>query len=134
LSGESLLAVAQSTVPSVGADTYTPVAYPPRSGSIVGRRMQKAGNEHFALFPREGELSLPEGAYYLAVVGEGMNTPDSYRIGTGSSSYVLQSLGVRRSPTRPPETVATAVTNALEGGQMETYRFTVRGAVASKPR
>ncbi len=126
LSGESLLAVERGTVPGVGADAYTPVGYPPLGGSAIGRRMQKAGDEQFVLWPREGELSLPEGAYYLAVVGEGMNPADSWRIGTGSSSYLLQSLGVPAvTDLGILSPVATAVANALEGGEMAAYRFTV---------
>jgi hypothetical protein len=131
LSGESLLAAVQATVPNTGADLNQSVAYPP-SGWSIGRRMQKAGNEHFTLLPREhypptpSELFLPEGAYYLAVVGEGVNPLDASRIGTGSSSYVLESLGapvVTDLGLLSP--VATTVADALEGGEVAAYRFAV---------
>ena len=138
LSGESLLAVEQGTVPSVGVEPYNSVAYPPRYANVIGRRMQKPGNEHFVLFPREqwspidSELFLPEGAYYLAVVGEGVNPGDAWRIGTDSSSYVLESLGappIADLGTLSPD--GLMVTNALEGGEVAAYRFTVpSGALA----
>ncbi|MBI3879744.1 MAG: hypothetical protein HY301_06730 [Verrucomicrobia bacterium] len=119
--GDSLLQVAKDFLPnvinggSVGA------------GGNGGKRMQKPGNEHFALLPYDTYSNIAAGTYYLAVVSEGVG-PDSSlgRIGTGSSDYTLASLGA--VPVTDLGTLTNLDllrTNSLEAGELAAYRFTV---------
>jgi large repetitive protein len=115
-SGEVMLVIMTNRVPNV--DT----GHAPTGGKF----MQKAGNEHYILLPPLGQTNIAAGVYYIAVVSEGLNPASSTRIGTGSSSYVLTSLGI--SPLTDLGTVSlTDIVSpeTLEGGESRIYRFAV---------
>ncbi|HLP77402.1 MAG TPA: hypothetical protein VK327_10850, partial [Candidatus Paceibacterota bacterium] len=122
--GESLLILEKDYLPNVWAGGSSPI-YP-----YGGRKMQKLGNERYALLPTNGQTNIAAGTYYLAVVSEGVNPNTSYAyIGTGSSAYTLTSLGVL-TITNLGTLDATGVTdilhtNSCEGGQIKAFRFTV---------
>lgn len=118
---ESLLVALRSVLPSV---------LPGGSGAFgandEGIKMQKAGNEHYALLPQPGQTNIPAGTYYLAVAAEGTNATNSSRIGAGSSGFTLESLGplpvLDLGVLTPVDLVQPG---ALEGGEIAAYRFTV---------
>ncbi|MBA4146869.1 MAG: hypothetical protein H0X66_02055 [Verrucomicrobia bacterium] len=112
--GEAMLVVSTNKVPNVES----------------AKRMQKLGTEHYLLLPDRGSDFLKSGDHYLAVVGEGAN-PQPGRVGTGSSSYTIQSLGQLPERDLGPITSAGIVrTDALEGGAVKAYHFTVPGNIA----
>ena len=45
----------------------------------------------------EGSRTIPAGVYHLVVVSEGVNPSDEWHIGSGTSRFVLWSLG--QAPT-----------------------------------
>jgi hypothetical protein len=122
LSGESLLLALTNSLPSVLTG---------QPGS-AGKLMQKVGNEYFVLLPATGETNLPPGTNYLAVVSEGDVTPGmTSRIGTGTSSFIIESLGelpVLDLGVAGP--VDLTDTNSLYGGDVRAYRFSVPPALA----
>ena len=91
--GEGLLMVQKDFLPNIGAGGGSSVSV---SG---GRKMQKAGDEHYLLMPAVNATDIPAGTYYIAVASEGMN-PDRQangsqgRVGNGASSFALISHGV----------------------------------------
>jgi hypothetical protein len=125
-SGESLLMVLKDTLPNVGAALNTSIT---NSG---GRKMQKLGDEEFALFPYPGQEWLLPGDYFLAVASEGQGVVNASRIGYGSSSYTITSAGeipvAHLGDLANGELVAT---NALKGGQVCVYQFNVPPGVPS---
>ncbi len=92
----------------------------------AGKRMQKSGNEHYVLIPTTGSTNILAGTYYLAVVGEGSNPINDTRIGAGSSSFSITSLGVL--PVTDLGVVSATdleIVDNLEGGEAKAYQFTV---------
>jgi hypothetical protein len=118
---ESLLIVLRGVLPnarSSGAGAF--------GVNDAGIKLQKAGNEHYALFPQAGQTNIPAGTYYLAVAAEGMNTTNNSRIGFGSSGYTIESHGpltVLNLGVLTPVDILQPGT--LEGGEVAAYQFTV---------
>ena len=117
--GDALLCVQKGALPNVNASDNS-TAF----GFRAGKRMQKAGNEHYLLLPKLGQTVIEAGTYYLAVVSEGIN-PDSAqrRVGWESSDFGLESQGplavtplgtISGSHLRP---------DAVEGGEVKAYQF-----------
>ncbi|PWU17107.1 MAG: hypothetical protein C5B50_12020 [Verrucomicrobia bacterium] len=128
-SGDVLLCALKDYVPQNDAYNSSLVTQP--QSYPQGKKMQKPGNEHLALFPDYAQTEIPAGTYFLAVVSEGQN-PDSNlsRIGTGTADYTLATVGV--VPLVDLGTVSNAdlwITNALEGGEIATYQFTTADGV-----
>jgi len=97
-----------------------------KSGSLNGKFMQKAGNEHYLALPQSGQSEVASGAFYLAVVSEGVNPASSTQIGSGSSTFTVTSVGdVPVSDLGTISTLETARLDVLEGGESRVYRFTV---------
>ncbi len=88
------------------------------------KRMQKVANEHYVLLPYVGSTYLTAGTNYLVVVGEGQSPLDNTRIGTGQSTYVIESQGALPEPDLGflMGTDLTA-TGSLEGGESTAYHF-----------
>jgi len=124
-SGDALLLAQKDYLPSgAGAADYLSSA---TYGFKGGKKLQKAGNEHFVLLAQDGQTNTPAGTYYLAVVSEGVNpTTSNSRIGTGSSDYTVASLGalpiLNLGTLNAVDLVAS---NAFEGGEMAAYQFVV---------
>ena len=96
------------------------------ASAISGKFMQKAGNEHYVLLPAAGQSNLTAGIHYLAVVSEGVNPASASRIGTGTSSYDLASLGDVTAINLGVVSLTDNIsTNDLEGGESRIYQFTV---------
>ncbi len=107
VSGEAMLVAMTNRVPNV----------------LSEKRVSKTGKEHFVLMPPPGQDFLIPGTNYVAVVGEGMNPPDASRIGTNSSTYIFETLGVMPEielGTLGPDLVANGT---LEGGETIAYHF-----------
>jgi hypothetical protein len=109
--GESMFILSSGAIPNT---TY-------------GKHVQKTGNEHYVLLPSIYSPNLEPGkTYYLAVVGEGVNPADASRVGTGTSSFQIQSFGqVGFTSLGTVSTTDTVRTDSLEGGELRYYRFTV---------
>jgi large repetitive protein len=102
--GESLLYIRRGYVPTWGQDGRGFHSPGEKNTEEIGKvtRLQKAGDEHFVLFPEntlddkpKGETYspyIPGGTYYCMVVSEGQ-APTSSAIGSGGSTATLQSLG-----------------------------------------
>lgn len=106
------------------------------SGSFVrptgGQRESTLGAEFMTLLPSEGQLpDIPAGAYYLAVVGEGIN-PGRQRIGNGDVRYTLEStlespvldLGTAGETERRDE-------RRLANGELAFYAFDIAPGTSS---
>lgn len=118
--GDTVLAIAKDRIPNISAVS---------SGSVTnflsaGKKMLKAGNEHFVqLPPATAEYLLP-GDYYLVVASEGLVGTNATRIGEGPASYILQSIGAL-----PRLDLGFLVTNdlvysgTLEGGESAAFHF-----------
>lgn len=118
LSGEALLLSLKDRVPSVDTGRST--------GTLMGRVMQKSGNEHFIVLPLPAQTNYPGGTYYLAVVGEGLNPANSSRVGSGVTSFELVSEG--EPAITDLGTVGASEltqTNSLAGGEGAFYSFSV---------
>ncbi|MCU0771959.1 MAG: hypothetical protein MUE94_09375 [Verrucomicrobia bacterium] len=122
-SGDALLAIARGSMPNLTA-TATGSA---TNVTTAGRKMSKAletGNEHFFLLPGGANTNVTPGSYYAVVVSEGQVTTDTTRIGTGSSAFILTSLGAA-----PIIDLGLLDANdlyyngALEGGDADLLRF-----------
>ena len=116
--GEVMLVVLSNHVPNIDSGRF--------SSPLMGKFMQKAGNEHYLILPLVGSSNIIAGTYYLAVVGEGINPASSTRIGTGSSTFEITSVG--DVPVNNLGTVGAAdlvITNTLEGGESRIYQFAI---------
>jgi hypothetical protein len=120
-SGEALLMLQQSNLPNVVADGY------PSTTLAGGRKMQKAGNEHYLLLPVAGQTTIPGGTYYVAAASEGLNPyPSGGRIGSNACSFVLSSYGPMAFQGLGAVGAAPLVSsNSLEAGDIKVYQFTV---------
>jgi hypothetical protein len=135
--GETLLLCQKGALPNVMAGRQWSGSSGSALGLSGGIRMQKTGNEHYLLLPEAGRSVIPGGKYYLAVVSEGVNPWDD-RIGFGSSSYVLESLGELRpwdlGELRSGGSIIAAG-ETLEGGEIQVYQFTMsEGALVFEAR
>ncbi|MDB6111575.1 MAG: hypothetical protein JWR69_3325 [Pedosphaera sp.] len=129
-SGDALLLVQKDFLPNVGA-------YYGNNGAFVqgGKKMQKAGNEHYLELPVSGTFNtnIPAGTYYLAVASEGVNgNPSQGRIGSGSTSYSLQSQGSLALTNLGVAGGADLTrTNSLEGAEIKIYSFSIPPGTAA---
>lgn len=122
LDGEAMLLAVSNNVPNVFCG---------RSGGI-GKVMQKLDNEHYVLLPPNGQTNLPGGAYYLAVVSEGMSPTSATRIGVSNVSYVIESRGeLAVTDLGVLGVTELTATNQLQGGEVAAYRFTAPEGVSS---
>lgn len=122
-SGETMLVMLTNAVPSVLSGRL----------SNPGKLMQKPGNEQFVMLPVSPQLYLAPGTNYFAVVSEGVvSTNVPARIGTNTSSFVIQSFGeLAPQDLGLVSSTNLVVTNALEGGEVRAYQFTVPAGVNS---
>lgn len=118
LAGESMLAILRNALPN--SDTVNA-----NGDSTSGKGLQKPGNEHFVILPKNGTTNIQPATNFLAVISEGKNPPNQ-RIGSGSSDYVLSSFGplpvadmglLTSEDLIKPET--------LEDGEVKGYQFEV---------
>lgn len=119
LSGEAMLAALRNALPNFDTANI--------SGSITnGRSTQKPGNEHYVMLPPPGQTNIPAGTNYFAVVSEGINPPNTVRIGSGSSSFVFSSRGTLPVPNLGLLTSEDLIQpDSLEGGEVKAYQFSV---------
>ena len=119
--GDAMLCVQKDALPNVAAAGTAPQTL---SG---GRKLQKVGHEQYALLPANGQSNLVAGTYYLSVVSEGWNPgkPNVTWIGTNLTTATLRSIGA--VPVTDLGWIQPGsdllVTNALEGGALQLYRF-----------
>ncbi len=117
--GESLLMLQRSNLPNVEASSASPASL---NG---GRKLQKAGNEHYLLLPESGQTTIPGGTYYVAIASEGQN-PNGSRAGSNACNATLASLGslpsVALGSLGP---IATTHSQSLEAGEIKLYDFVV---------
>ena len=120
--GDGMLAIRKDGLPNYGAASTTPVM------NLAGCKMQKTGNEHFALLATPNATDIPAGTYYLAVVSEGVSpSPATGRIGSGTSDYTLQSIGTIPVQDAGTIDISTAYQRIVtqEGGSVQAYQFQV---------
>jgi large repetitive protein len=59
------------------------------------KRVEKPADEWYVRLPAQGQTSIAGGSYFIAVVGEGDGlVPSSSKVGTGPSTFTLESLGL----------------------------------------
>jgi large repetitive protein len=125
VSGDSMMVVQKDVLPHSAAGQFSWWSDGSALGLNGGKRVQKAGNEHYLSLPPDGETELRPGTYFLAVISEGVN-PSSPRIGTGSSSYILETFGA--APVTSLGTISATYSShaaTLEGGELKLYQFSV---------
>ena len=121
--GDAALLVQKDFLPNVGAYSGYSSFY--RQG---GKKMQKAGNEHYLELPLGTGVSyVPAGTYYIAVVSEGVNSvPANNWIGSGATSFALRSFGSLVTTNLGVAGGADLIrTNTLEGAEIKVYRFSI---------
>jgi hypothetical protein len=133
--GEMMMAMRRGTVPDFSAPGYSPgdgVQYDSGTSGYREIAMQKTGPERYLVLPRNDADYIVAGDYYIAVISEGQNPPNSSTIGTGTSSGVLTSLGAL-STTDLGAASAAGITHpvSLVGAQVKSYQFTVPVGTAS---
>ncbi len=125
-SGETMLAAQKSCLPSMACSYEYSVL-----GLKGGKKMQKPGAEHFAMFPSPGETLLPPGDYFFAVVSEGQN-PVPPAIGSGNVTARLESGGVLPVVGLGALSAADLTrADAVEGGEVKAFQFTVPAGTPS---
>lgn len=92
----------------------------------LGKSMQKTGDEQYVNLAINNQPLLPAGTNYFAVISEGQGATNATRIGTGTSSFIMES----RGPLLPLDlgmagSTEMRVTNALDAGEVCAYQFTV---------
>ncbi len=108
LSGEAMLVAVTNRLPTVESE----------------KRMQKADKEQYVMLPAPSADIISAGTNFLTVVGEGISPADNTRIGSGPSSFVLESLGAMPDMDLGVLTTNDFVINAtLEGGESAAYHF-----------
>ncbi|MBC8094913.1 MAG: LamG domain-containing protein [Akkermansiaceae bacterium] len=126
--GEAMMLVQKDYLPNV-------VGVSGLSTSVGGgRRMQKAGDEHYLLLPdNTAQTNIPPGTYFIAVISEGQNPGSvSSTIGTGGCGFVLTSLGVQTTNQLGNLTAVgpdLSMPDTLPGGSVKHYQFTVSPGV-----
>lgn len=128
--GDALLMVQKDSLPNVAASYYA------NSFDLNGgKRMSKAGDEHYLELPRtySYESYIPAGTYYLAVASEGVNANRNNNwIGTGNSSFSIQSQGALVVTNLGVAGGADLVrTQSIEGAESRLYRFTIPPGTAA---
>jgi hypothetical protein len=127
--GEMMVAARQGYIPDFNATTGGNPQDPATSRQL---KVQKAGAERYLLLPPNNEDKIVAGDYYLAVVSEGVNPPNSSVIGSGTSNGMLASNG---SPAVTPLGTASLMpinhAVSLAGAQVKGYQFIVPEGVVS---
>jgi len=129
--GEMMMAMRRDTIPDFNAydsgDSYNGnIQYDASAYGDRQVKMQKDGAERYVVLPQDGQDYLTAGDYFLAVVSEGLNPPNSSTIGSGASSGTLTSNGPLATAdlgalSLPGSTQAAS----LAGGQVKSYTFSV---------
>ncbi|MCX6873863.1 MAG: PA14 domain-containing protein [Verrucomicrobia bacterium] len=132
--GEMMMAMRRGTVPDFSAlgTTTTGVQYDSGTSGSREIEMQKPGPERYLVLPRNDADFIVAGDYYIAVISEGINPPNTSTIGTGTSSGVLTSLGTLGTTSLGAASLA-GITQpvSLVGAQVKSYQFTVPVDTAS---
>jgi hypothetical protein len=118
--GESMMVVLKDAIPGVGARDSAAAA-----NTDSGHKLQKLNDEQWLLLPSSG-TNLVSATYYITVVSEGTNPSAANRVGTGTSTHEITSLGPL--PITDMGTLSGAdltQSGALEGGAAAAYRFSV---------
>ncbi len=119
LAGESMMAVLRNALPNIESTTAA-------GDTAGGKTLQKAGNEHLVVLPKNGSTNIQSATNFLAVISEGRNPFGTQRIGSGTSDYIISSLGplaaedlglLSSEDITRPET--------LEDGEVKGYQFEV---------
>ena len=124
--GEALLKIQKDCLPNIQDWDWSPYGH-------GGRKMQKEGKEQWALLPDAGTNVIPAGTYYLAVVSEGDSPADGATVGADPADHTLESFGpvaLANLGTVGDEDLVAAG-EALEGGAVKAYRFSVPPGVPS---
>lgn len=114
LRGDAALLVTKDFIPALGVTRFP---YDPHIA-------QKGGEEHFAVLPTFGRVTLEPGTYYFTVVSEGVD-PLSGQIGSGSSDYEILS---RTASVQNLLTVPAGGLNfeaTILGGDHKFYSFNI---------
>ena len=130
IAGEACLAVQQDYLPNnaVGAYINTHDSY--------GKLLRKVGRDYYLLLPGDGMDTLPAQTNYLAVISQGISPDYEHsRLGNGSATYVLESLGslavnpigTGALPTAGGGSLTQHIT--LQGGQISLWHFAVPAGV-----
>jgi len=128
IEGEALVTVRKGFVGNMSADATVPSD---DAVDFEGTKRQKTGQEYFYKYPNPGSSTIAAGDYYITVVGEGLDPSDDVHVGSGTGSYVLQSLGevtVSESPTASElqlDAPLRWIGEALSYGEQRVYRLTV---------
>ncbi|HMJ88576.1 MAG TPA: hypothetical protein VK530_02110, partial [Candidatus Acidoferrum sp.] len=126
--GDALLMVQKNFLPNTAA--YYAYNSFDRTG---GKKMDKAGNEHYLELPNAGGTNIPAGTYFVAVASQGVNVnrPQS-RIGYGLTSFSVSSIGSLAVTNLGIAGGADLVrTNSLEGAEIKIYQFSIPPAVSA---
>lgn len=116
--GEAMVLVLSNHVPNIDSGRIT---HP-----LAGKYMQKAGDEHYLTLPLGGGSNIISGTYYIAAVSEGINPASATRIGSGSSSFTLTSVGdVPVADLGVIGGTDFTTNTTLNGGESQIYRFSV---------
>ena len=119
-SGDAVLTVSKERIPNITAVANGSVT----NVQTAGRKMLKAGNEHFVQLPIVGGTELFPGSYYLVVASEGLVGANTTRIGPGNASYVLQSIGPMPEVDLGLLDINDILyTGQLEGGESVAFHF-----------
>ena len=121
-SGECLLILQKDALGSISASSSAPTYL------YGGRKLQKATEEVYTLFPEGGNSNVVAGTYYLSVVSEGLTPqPAGSRLGTNTINATITSVGsvatVDLGMVAPGSDIAFP--DKLIGGDIQSYRFTV---------
>jgi len=120
--GEALMQVQKGYLPNIENWNFTYNTQYPQGGE----KMTKAGAEQWVALPESGTNVISNGVYYVAVVSEGQNATNSNVIGTGSSSYVIQSMGpLGVANLGMLSEIELVQVDNVEGGTFKAYQFTV---------
>lgn len=117
LTGEAMLVASKDTIPNISASPNISLV------GTAGKSVQKERDEYLTILPPRGTNVLTPGTYYIAVVGEGQAPPDNTRIGTGESTYVLETFGEIPEPNLGLLETELATTGSLAGGDLQAFHF-----------
>jgi hypothetical protein len=119
---EAEMVVRRGTIPDFAAAQSGEIY---DAGRGVEVEMKKLGPERYVLLPFSGQSLIPEGDYYIAVVGEGAGATGGI-VGTGTCSGVLKSVGpllVTELGMASDTPISHPV--SLVAGQIKAYHFDV---------
>ncbi len=122
--GESSLYIRKGFVPTTGQKTAG--YYSPAKAIGEVTHLQKNGDEYFVFMPETSNATVTAGTCYLMVVSQGQN-PTAVRIGAGTSSAVLRSMGEAEIMNLGalPETGEIVYSNHYAAGEAVLCQFTV---------